>query len=54
VFADWVLAGKVLVGERLVDDDFVGRIQSLTEVKCTGRAGEECPSCRNTLDRPIV
>ena len=48
VFANGVLAGKVLIGERLADDDFIGRIQSLTEGKCA--AAPE----RNTQDRKSV
>src|ERR1700677_1225379 len=35
VFADRVLTGKVLIGERLADDHLVGRLQSLAGVKCT-------------------
>ena len=35
VFADRVLAGKILIGERLADDDFIGGIQSLAVVECT-------------------
>lgn len=48
VFADRVLAGKVPIGERLADDDFIGRIQSLTKVKCTA-AQERNAHCGEIL-----